>query len=860
MDGTEADTTDTPAQQQVDSVEVVTTAGPGETEEKPHSPHIQNPQTGDAAEPSAAGPATTRGARSSEQLCAFCYCDARSLLGQGDLRVFDSSPGYERNATGGVGQSNDHRKGQGSADSGGDRTTKPSDSAGEASSGQRGTQDGAESYGELPDPDKASRFWDELAQVGLPGDVDIQSLFEESGQCWAHHRCALWSQGVCVGEGQSLLNVDRSIDSGSTEHCAYCKRLGASIKCCAEGCARLYHYPCAGAAGTFQDIRSLSLLCPDHIELAISRFPDNFICALCDSPGELPDQLFCTSCGQHYHGACLDMAVTPLRRAGWQCPECKVCQTCKNPGEDDKMLVCDMCDKGYHTFCLQPAIDDIPTNGWRCKNCRVCVQCGTRTSGQWHHTSLLCETCVQHQDPSLSCLLCACILDPEHHKDLLSCHSCKRWLHLECERQSSGQADIQPSQGYVCSICRPTLSQPQQAPPQVEDEEVVPEKDTVGLELSPQTATQSHTDSEPVVLMHTDLEPGLKQQRSPPPVHNDPEPELQPVPMHTDTEPEPQPKPIQAATAACENGHEERQPQQATSDQQPGLSVGADAVEQGTDGVSVSKDLSQFHPEMQPAAETHVPSTKGPESPRLTKQEPEKQPLPAQVSREPEQPQDIATGLTKPVKTEPSSENRALKPSTEDIMTMTPPTTTTKEPSTASVIIKEEPMEVSASDNSGVEQVEGLSSLETAVKARRERKGEPMSEVLAGGALEGACALEEVDTTPETESKPNLSHLSPPIEEKPYKTSMERLAEMAASPTHSSPRTMGPSPREPPLHAHPAPGEHSSSVPSTTLILLTPKIGMGKPAISKRKFSPGRPRVKQVMHGAGGCSCLRSKS
>ncbi|XP_070974437.1 histone-lysine N-methyltransferase 2C-like [Oncorhynchus clarkii lewisi] len=960
MDGTEAatsespphDATDAPAQQQVDSVEVVTTEGPGETEEKPHSPHVQSPQTGDAAEPSAAGPATTREAKSSEQLCAFCYCDGRSLLGQGDLRVFDSSPGHERSATGGVGHSSDHRK---ASQGGGDRTTKPSDSAGEASSGQRDTRNGAESYGELPDPDKASRFWDELAHVGLPGDVDIQSLFEESGQCWAHHRCALWSQGVCVGEGQSLLNVDRSIDSGSTEHCAYCKRLGASIKCCAEGCARLYHYPCAGAAGTFQDIRSLSLLCPDHIELAVIRFPDDFICALCDSPGELPDQLFCTSCGQHYHGACLDMAVTPLRRAGWQCPECKVCQTCKNPGEDDKMLVCDMCDKGYHTFCLQPAIDDIPTNGWRCKNCRVCVQCGTRTSGQWHHTSLLCETCVQHQDPSLSCPLCACILDPEHHKDLLSCHSCKRWLHLECERQSSGHADIQPSQGYVCSSCRPTGSQPQHAPPQVEEEEVVPQKDTGGLELSPQTATQSHTDPEPVVLMHTDLEPGLKQRRSPPPVHNDPEPELQPVPMHTDTEPEPQPKPIQATAAVCENGHEERQPQQATSDQQPGISVGAAAVEQGTDEVSINKDPGELHPEMQPAAETHVPSTKSPESPRLTKQEPEKQPLPAQVSREPEQPQDVTgltkqepykqplpaqvsrepeqpqdvtgltkqepekqplpaqvsrepeqpqdvtgltkqepekqplpaqvsrepeqpqdvtgltkqepekqalpaqvsrepeqpqdvTGLTKTVKTEPTSENRALKPCTEDIMT---PPTNTKEPSTASVIIKEEPMEVSASDNSGVEQVEPPSSLETAMKARRERKGEPMSEALAGGALEGACALEEMDTTPETENKPKLSHHSPPIEEKPYKTSMERLAEMAASPTHSSPRTMGPSPREPPLHAHPAPGEHSSSVPSTTLILLTPKIGMGKPAISKRKFSPGRPRVKQgAWHGS----------
>lgn len=55
------------------------------------------------------------------------------------------------------------------------------------------------------------------------------------------------------------------------QHCAYCKRLGASIKCCAEGCAQLYHYPCAGAAGTFQDIRTLSLLCPEHSALAIHK-------------------------------------------------------------------------------------------------------------------------------------------------------------------------------------------------------------------------------------------------------------------------------------------------------------------------------------------------------------------------------------------------------------------------------------------------------------------------------------------------------------------------------------------------------------------------------------------------------------
>ena len=60
------------------------------------------------------------------------------------------------------------------------------------------------------------------------------------------------------------------------------------------------------------------------------------------------------------------------------------------------------------------------------QNCRVCIQCGTRTSVQWHHTSLLCENCVQNQDPALSCSMCACILDPEHHKDLVFCQTCKR--------------------------------------------------------------------------------------------------------------------------------------------------------------------------------------------------------------------------------------------------------------------------------------------------------------------------------------------------------------------------------------------------------------------------------------------------
>lgn len=39
------------------------------------------------------------------------------------------------------------------------------------------------------------------------------------GQCCAHLQCAAWSEGVCCGEGQSLLYVDKAIDSGSTQVC-----------------------------------------------------------------------------------------------------------------------------------------------------------------------------------------------------------------------------------------------------------------------------------------------------------------------------------------------------------------------------------------------------------------------------------------------------------------------------------------------------------------------------------------------------------------------------------------------------------------------------------------------------------------
>ncbi|XP_035527325.1 histone-lysine N-methyltransferase 2C isoform X6 [Morone saxatilis] len=808
MDGTEItesigpQDTETPIQP-VETVELVTTEVP--EEDRPSSPLAQSPPAENSAGPSV--PAS-REVKNSERLCAFCYCGGRSLLGQGDLQVFSTTPQLEAlfSHKGGGGSTSDS--------SDGDKTTQPK-MAGETTSGQREKTNGSENCEEEPDP--ASRFWDELSHVGLPQDLNVQSLFE-SGQCWAHQSCALWSEGVCEGEGQSLLNVDRAIDSGSTKHCAYCKRLGASIKCCAEGCAQLYHYPCAGAAGTFQDIRSLSLLCPEHTELAIHKFVDDVNCALCDSPGDLLDQLFCTSCGQHYHGICLDMAVTPLRRAGWQCPECKICQTCKNPGEDTKMLVCDMCDKGYHTFCLQPAMDSLPTNGWRCKNCRVCIQCGTRTSRQWHHTSLLCENCIQNQDPALCCPMCACILDPEHHKDILFCHTCKRWLHLECERQNSGQAEIYPREDYVCSNCRsPAAEQPLQA-----------EDMDTGPELSPQPASM-HTDSETGLQLakkHMDLEPGTQ---LPPEMHNDPKPELLAVPLHSD------PEPVQATV---------QEEKLATSAQKPGgslfqkeVSVGADVVERQVTEPSVNKTLTELKPETKPAARAQLTSIESPASSATFSQES----FPPQLSMESLQTQDTTLQI-KPAKTEACPEEGMANPSTKDFKAII---STTKEPSTVSVPFTDQPMEVSLPQPLSMDVV-GASFLETAPKEPHKERSEGifhrnLAETVKPSA---SSTSEEMYTTPESKANLSLSSLS--SEEKPLKTSVERLAEMVSSPSHSSPLGRGTSPREPPqTQVLPSLGDHISVLPTTTLIPLTPKIGMGKPAITKRKFSPGRPRVKQ---------------
>ncbi|XP_052398391.1 histone-lysine N-methyltransferase 2C isoform X6 [Carassius gibelio] len=760
-------------------------------DERPLSLLFQRSVSEDSAGYSAS---TTRKAKTREKLCAFCYCGEKSLLGQGELKLFGPTPGYVplhiQNRRGSSEKDddyhdddndfddNDNNRSPGHHGSGLKKVSSP-DSGLHSTSAPGSTDPTAEEPGQ--------KFWDELGQIGLPHDINVASLFDPTGQCCAHLRCAAWSEGVCRGEGQSLLYVDKAIDSGSTECCAYCKRLGASIKCCEESCGRSFHYPCAAAAGTFQDVKAYTLLCPDHIQQALVRSKDTVNCLVCDHSGDLLDQLFCCSCGQHYHGTCLDITVTPLKRAGWQCPECKVCLTCKNPGDDSKMLVCDMCDKGYHTFCLQPTVDTIPTNGWRCKNCRTCAQCGVKPNGQWSTNGVMCEGCQQQHDSALVCLICGQNQASGHPLDKHSCCTCKRWVHVDCDRQEGADPDTQMQDGYTCRVCK-----------HVEEE-------------SRHNQQASFTDPEPAEDIFMAVEEVNEAEEE---VPLEPEASTSPLPSVPEeflSSAEPAQE-IQVTVTLTEGS--EPPPCASTLVGVPSLSFQAS---------STNEDHNQEHSfigalEMGKETEDKLPDT--------TEDEPEA---------------DVSKALPAlPTKETSPKHSRAQEEEPMDVCPSDPSSMKDKRmtnvPEAQSVV--EEVGQEQQQDNQQNEEEKVADPEVTCILP------EPDSVPLVA-----ECSpTVEMDTTPASDH--SFSSFSSPIEDKGLILKHSPgLSSEGSTKLTQSPFSTGASPRETSQSQTPThglnPSGYSPSFSNTTFFPLTPKIGMGKPAISKRKFSPGRPRVKQ---------------
>ncbi|XP_024136054.1 histone-lysine N-methyltransferase 2C isoform X3 [Oryzias melastigma] len=402
-------------------------------------------------------------AKKRRKQCAFCYRGDEPPLGLGRLVVFGPTPGYiplhilnRRTSSDRDSDCHEHCFH--------DNQAPPTCSSPEQCD------------------ESSSELMKQLGPIGLPHDIDVQSLFDATGQCCAHLQCATWSEGVRKGEGQSLLFVDKAIDSGSIQVCAFCRHLGASLRCQETGCMRSYHMPCAAAAGACQDWNQRRILCPQHAHTGSSQ------CRLCASSGDPGGLLMCSCCGSCYHGSCLDPSVTPspLSRVGWQCPQCRMCRSCSLPGDSGGLLLCVRCDKAYHAHCLTPPLDDAPCTVWTCKNCRTCRRCGVTSSGQWANNPFLCESC----DLALPCPLCD--RTPEFHtpQDYLTCSCCYRCVHVECSVQAGeGRAG---SEGYICFSCQPQ-----------ENEEPIPQSHSPApptdvLQLQPPSSTDVHSADSPV--------------------------------------------------------------------------------------------------------------------------------------------------------------------------------------------------------------------------------------------------------------------------------------------------------------------------------------------------------------------------
>lgn len=205
------------------------------------------------------------------------------------------------------------------------------------------------------------------------------------------------------------------------------------------------------------------------------------------------------------------------------------------------------------------------------------------------------------------------------------------------------------------------------------------------------------------------------------------------------------------------------------------------------------------------------------------------------TSTETEKPPEMSTKLSENI----SQHEDDSKSCQELLKTNQSPT---KEPTPASHV--EEPMEVSFTEEASTKAAGVCVDPEvTAAKISvgvQKVEEEKMEVVVRKHDTIAEIHTEEMDINGDERSLAKLSSL---VEERTmFKQSLCRQPEGLPlfSQVGSQPQLL------PQIHAGPT--EAISNVPSSTFIPLTPKIGMGKPAISKRKFSPGRPRVKQVRH------------
>ncbi|VDN12430.1 unnamed protein product [Dibothriocephalus latus] len=210
----------------------------------------------------------------------------------------------------------------------------------------------------------------------------------EGSWYFAHHCCASWSDGVVMNEQKLFEGVEEAALRAMHTVCALCLRRGASLTCRADGCTRSFHFPCAAGAGCYQEVRTLEIFCPSHLDHAIafgmSQFSFDLLMLSYLLTNDQKTVEFCrantiriTVSGHSKTWFALGLS-SPLPCSFRLFNVLLPCTSFSESKDETKMLVCDVCDKGFHTYCLKPPVTNIPKNGFKCDRCRVCTDCGLR--------------------------------------------------------------------------------------------------------------------------------------------------------------------------------------------------------------------------------------------------------------------------------------------------------------------------------------------------------------------------------------------------------------------------------------------------------------------------------------------------
>ena len=91
-------------------------------------------------------------------------------------------------------------------------------------------------------------------------------IFSSPGNFYVHQSCALWSSGVTRSEDLVMENVGPAVLQASKRRCSFCSHYGATITCIVTNCSRILHFPCAAASGAFQDCKTVTMVCNQHLD------------------------------------------------------------------------------------------------------------------------------------------------------------------------------------------------------------------------------------------------------------------------------------------------------------------------------------------------------------------------------------------------------------------------------------------------------------------------------------------------------------------------------------------------------------------------------------------------------------------